>query len=437
MYSLKNRLHRNLLITVTLTMLLLLCLLYIGIQSLTKDYVITRLQHDAESVVTAMEVGVDGTWTLPKERMSTVYNRVHSGHYYIVVANGQRIRSRSLFDTEVELPTLLAGDNNCYLDEIYSNQDEQWLACLQQVTKKGQVITIWVAEDIAPLENTLWRFMVFALALVVAVIVLLVFMQYYILQRGFQQLELLQKSIKQMQLGTDDLDREKLPSEILPLVKEIDRLLKQLSQRVQRTRNALGNLAHELKRPLQRHQLQIETQHGELRKENESIQREIQSVIERELKRSRIVGIATPGRQTVIADDLSGLVNVLGNIYANITIKANYSDGLVLPHDRDDMLELLGNLLDNACKHADEKVEVKIEITNPGWKIIIEDDGKGVTADAIWHITDRGVRLDESVKGHGLGLSICKDIVESYGGGLGFETSELGGLKVLIFLPKL
>lgn len=104
--------------------------------------------------------------------------------------------------------------------------------------------------------------------------------------------------------------------------------------------------------------------------------------------------------------------------------------------DREDMLELIGNLLDNACKWAREQVFCQIQLSTNDISIVVEDDGLGRSEAELQHMAQRGIRLDESVAGHGLGLSICKDIVKLYGGHLEFTHSLLGGVHVSILLPR-
>ena len=125
-------------------------------------------------------------------------------------------------------------------------------------------------------------------------------------------------------------------------------------------------------------------------------------------------------------------------IYPDRIIHSHYASGLVMPFDRDDLLELLGNLLDNACKHSRKNIEIRIvHQTAPtaGYGIIVSDDGEGVSDAALSIIIERGIRLDESIQGHGLGLSICKDIVDSYQGELSFSHAKQGGLEASVFLP--
>lgn len=434
MYSLKQRLHRNLLITVTLAMMILLTVLHLGIQALTQNYVASRLLHDADSIIAALMTGPNGEWRIQEERMSTVYHRVRSGHYYLVAVNQQRIRSRSLFDIDVATPILTLGENRCSMMDFL--EQEQWLACSQAIEKQGNLVNVWVAEDISSLQDAQRWFMLFALISVVITILILLTTQYKILQKGFRQLERTRELIRQMHLGQKEVALQDLPLEIQPLVREIDRLLEQLGERVKRSRNALGNLAHALKRPLQRLHLQLETMSPAERQQSNDILQDIDSVVDRELKRARIVGVVMPGRHTQLDDDLVHLLQVMHSIYPEKNIETNYPEHLVLPHDRDDILELLGNLLDNACKFSQKRVLIQFEALDQGWRILVEDDGEGVSTEALHLIASRGVRLDENIQGHGLGLSICQDIVASYGGTMRFDQSGLGGLKVSIFLPE-
>jgi signal transduction histidine kinase len=110
--------------------------------------------------------------------------------------------------------------------------------------------------------------------------------------------------------------------------------------------------------------------------------------------------------------------------------------GLQLPWDREDLLELLGNLLDNACKWADAEVRLSVVETAEGFVLSVEDDGPGIPEAQRDQVFSRGTRLDEQTHGHGLGLGIVRDIVETWGGVLVLGESEWGGLKVEIQLPR-
>ena len=207
-------------------MFILCTVLYFGIQKLTQDFVVSRLQHDADSIIAALSIQDDELWHIPHDKMSTVFNRVQSGHYYQILVGEQVIRSRSLFDIEVKLPDNAFTENQHYAIDISEN--EHWLVWIQNINKKGIKITIWIAEDITSIEHDLEQFMIFAVISIMLSIVVFLVTQFQILNRGFSQLDHVRESIRSKRLGIDDVSLQQLPVEILPLVEEIDRLLSQL-----------------------------------------------------------------------------------------------------------------------------------------------------------------------------------------------------------------
>ena len=155
-----------------------------------------------------------------------------------------------------------------------------------------------------------------------------------------------------------------------------------------------------------------------------------------ELRRARIVGMAAPGRHFRPAEDLPGLLSVLQKIYPDVRITADYPADAILPCDRDDLLEVLGNLLDNACKYGGDNVACDITTTEEFWQLSVCDNGPGIAAARQAQILQRGIRLDEQgIDGSGLGLAMVGDIVRSYGGHLKLSNHQHGGLLVRVQLP--
>ena len=142
------------------------------------------------------------------------------------------------------------------------------------------------------------------------------------------------------------------------------------------------------------------------------------------------------GGEFRIREELPFLLDMMHKIYAHKSIQLELQEGLnEVQLDRDDLLELFGNLLDNACKFASQTIRLRIKQTDNMLVLCFEDDGPGVDAEMLNDIKIKGMRLDESVQGHGLGLSICADIIDSYQGRLEFGRSDLGGLRVEVSLP--
>lgn len=435
MQSLQRQLQRNMLLTLALVLAALLILVNTGVKQLTQNYVVSRLQHDAESIIAALTHSPDGQWHVDSSRLPAVYGRVKSGHYFRVLSHDEDIRSRSLWDHVPEVVPLTSGQyRTTYLPGLES---EQWLSWSQGIRKQNIEFTVWVAEDISELASTRHRYNLWVGTILLLTILVLVLAQHWILKRGFHQLDSVTDAIKALHAGDFSAIHRNLPLEVQPLVKEIERLLERLQQRVGRSRNALGNLAHEMKRPLQQLRLLAATLPADTRQDLQQALNTISHLVERELKRARIVGVSSPGRQTLLADELPTLLALLQKIYPQCTLRADYPPALVLPQDRDDMLELLGNLLDNACQYGQGVVLLKISEHENEWRIQVEDNGPGIPTNDLTSISTRGVRLDESQAGSGLGLAICSDIATSYQGQLRLENlTDCHGLRVTVTLPK-
>jgi len=431
MYSLKNKITRNLTINMIVVMSALLIIMYFFMQQLLQDYVLTRLADDAESLISAVEQDPNRGWQVVPGRMSGVYDRVRSGHYYQVSVNDQNILSRSLFDTDLPSTGSDPGFSGHYLAQ--GTGAETRLVLVQQVHKNGQAIKIWIAEDIEPIQKQLRQYTAYALGLVLLVTIILIYLQQRTLARSFFIFEWLRQNLSSIRYREAEKSGMPIPREIAPLVSEIEKLVDHLRQRIERTRHAIGNLAHELKRPIQLLSMQQENQKSEALLEPLE---EIKRILERELKRAKISGSPKTGGDFNIAEEMQFMIEVMRRIYPRIQVHFEHEDlTRALPLDRDDMLELIGNLLDNACKFAVHMVTLKFEMTEQKMTLIFEDDGKGLTTQQIEQIRQRGVRLDETIAGHGLGLGICNDIIDTYEGTMSFSESAPGGLRVSVEIP--
>ncbi len=430
MYSLKTRITRNLTLNMIVVMSALLIIMYFFMQQLLQDYVLTRLENDAESLISALEQDSNQKWRIMPGRMSAVYDRVRSGHYYEVDADGQRLASRSLFDGDFP-STGSSKEAGHYLARGPGSED--WLVWVRQVDKKGQTIKIWMVEDINPIQTQLQQYTFYALALVLLVTVILIYLQQRTLRQSFYVFEWLRKNLTSLRHGDSNNPEIQIPAEIAPLVTEIEKLVMHLRLRIERTRHAIGNLAHELKRPIQLLSIQLDNKQNQALADSLS---QIKYILERELKRARISGSSKAGGDFDVADEIPAMLDVMRKIYPDIQINSELgAEMIALQLDRDDMLELIGNLLDNACKFASSQAKLVINASQDWLTIVIEDDGHGLETRQLEEIKQRGVRLDESVAGHGLGLGICNDIIDTYEGKISFAESHLGGLEVSVGIP--
>jgi signal transduction histidine kinase len=283
-----------------------------------------------------------------------------------------------------------------------------------------------------------WRY---ALVSLIALLSLLL-IQYLVVRAGLWPLEQVRRQLLRLERGEIQELAGAMPAEIAPLITQINRLLQTMGQRLQRSRHALGNLAHALKTPLTLlSQLAGRPELQDCPEVREGLRAQVQtlgSISERELKRARMAGGGAPGQRVALAPEVESLVHTLNSIYHSkvLRIESRVSADAVFHGDREDFMELLGNLLDNACKWAQSHVRATIE-TGAALTVRVEDDGPGCAPENLEQLTKRGVRADESTAGHGLGLAIVQDIVDQYQGRARFgRSAELGGFMVEILLPE-
>ncbi len=270
-------------------------------------------------------------------------------------------------------------------------------------------------------------------------IALTLFIQSVVIRRTFKRLDHIQAELQALNQGQIKQLNTQVPREIVPIIQEFNHLLIHMQERLERSRHSLGNLAHALKTPLNLLTQYVDEWPSSAPQQPAKQQLErIRSLTERELKRARLAGLGNSVQRFNPQLELPILSHILQQVYQAkaLNIQFHFSAELPCFGDREDMLELLGNLLDNACKWAQQQVQCSLHLQDKSMHMLIADDGSVPTPSALQSLTERGVRLDESREGYGLGLAICKDIIKLYGGALTFSVSEgLGGLQVRVQLP--
>lgn len=407
-----------------------------SIRSLSEDYVVQHLKHDAESILNAIKIDKLNNVTLNLQQIEPVYLRPFSGQYYQIKTNTSVLRSRSLWDQELLIPDLAVSEQKSVY--LTGPKKQALIVMIYGFNKQGHHFTIAVAEDLSPVLASQKAFQYRYGYTVGFLLVFLISCQIIILRLNFHPFKQIQKQITKLRQGElDQLDTH-VPEEAIDLVREINHLLAALENRLQRSRNALGDLAHALKRPLT--VIQQLTESDELKNQPESryaIQKQttnMQGIMQRVLKQARLAGDSVVILKFNAREELPELINVLQSMYQEkpLSIEFTITGKELIDIDREDMLELLGNLLDNACKWAQSRVNITIE-NSQFLHITIEDDGPGVSEENRTKLIERGTRLDEMKEGHGLGLSIVKYMVQQYDGKLMLDRSNtLGGLSVRI-----
>ena len=438
-YSFQKRLTSILLISLICAFTLIWLIINFSVRYLIYDYIYSRLNHDNE---TLLAVVVKNTEQLDKKLLMTgaIYQKPFSGHYFEITEDGSLFRSRSLWDQTLSYDK--SSVNSKTHQQISGPMDQSLLLLVKRFKKDNKTIIIAVAEDVSEINNSIQLFRYYFSACVIFILILLITLQIFGLKKELKPLKQLHYDLKRLKLGQINELTTTTSSEFTPLKDEINLLEKTLVSRLTRHRNALSDLAHALKKPLTvLHQLSKDNNLDNLP--------EIKTILEHQcyntkhlingiLNRARLAGSITSKNNFNFNSDLIDLIDTLKMMYRDKNIKFSKKIETTIQgaFDREDILELLGNLLDNACKWCRNEVSISIIQKENLLTIVIVDDGAGIDHQDIKMIQQRGTRLDESIEGHGLGLGIVSDIIDYYKGEILYSTSEkLGGLKVSIILP--
>lgn len=439
-----NSLRRTL--TVSLTAMLVVIfsalwlLLSVAITRVAQDQLLMHLEHDGDAVIAAVSRAADGALRINQDMVEDVYRQPQSGHYFLVRAEpGPLIRSPSLGDTLLEVPALSPGARASR--SIDGPAGQSILMLTRGVVVAGQAVQVAVGEDLSEMDREVRDQSRLVLLVILPLFIAAVLLQRFMIGRALRPLDEVRHALEQ--IGRREVDRieTEAPAEVRPLVDEVNRLLVLVNRRLLQARTAIGNLAHALKTPLAvLYRVADEpTLPDGMKAQLRDQTRIIRERLERELVRARLAGGENVGGIFNPRTELEVMRRILQSIHRDKDLEIGIdAPDRNLTYDREDLLELLGNLTDNACKWARQRVHVEVA-ERPGEKITrirVADDGPGCSAEDFERLAARGVRLDESKDGHGLGLSICKEITEFYGGSITFANDpELGGLAVTVELP--
>ena len=438
--SLRRRLNRGLIMILTVVFTANWLAADWVIRAVAEREMLTRLTHDGDSLLDSLQPADNSQLKFDISHAGSVYGQAYSGHYFVIHLDGRVHYSPSLQDVRLPFPPLEGLTTQRF--HFQEGPGQQPLLVLSRgVERLGHHISISVAEDLTAIGHDIsgvrLAYSVFCLLVLMVAIVL----QTVDVKRSLSGFKVLREELAAIATGQQQQVGAIVPAEVRPLVKELNRLLLLVDRRMHQSRTALGNLAHALKTPLamlfRLAESPILQGHPELKAHIQQQNQLIHQRIERELKRARISGAFQGGAVFNPHQELTTLAQLLRNIYSEKTLDFRIQAPDQLLHcDREDMLELMGNLLDNACKWAKQTIEISVNC-DKGIALCVADDGPGCADADLQQLLKRGVRLDENIQGHGLGLAIVRDIAEFYGGSLALQRSEsLGGLQVRVNLPK-
>jgi signal transduction histidine kinase len=262
---------------------------------------------------------------------------------------------------------------------------------------------------------------------------------------GLRPLDRVRLALAEIRSGRQTRFEGDLPAEIEPLVKELNALLESNQEVVDRARTQVGNLAHALKTPLSVIINEARAGRGTLATKVAEQAALMHRQISHHLDRARIAArVNVIGAVTEVEPVVTRLIRAMQRIHGErgIAITCAVPAKARFKGEQQDFEEIVGNLLDNACKWAKTAATVTVAHAAPGGEadagrlsLTIDDDGPGLSAEEIEAATTRGGRLDETKPGSGLGLSIVADLVSMYRGRIDFRRSPGGGLRVEVELP--
>jgi two-component system, OmpR family, sensor histidine kinase PhoQ len=300
----------------------------------------------------------------------------------------------------------------------------------QKENGTNQKFTMVVSENKKAFEGqirfyrkTLWRWL-----LATTVVVLIAF--YLVLRWGLKPLQTVTEELDTIQKGKQELIEKKYPVELVPLTQGLNSLLRHERSQQKRFRNALDDLAHSLKTPLA-----VLRGLGDARASEQIAH--IDKVLDYQVRRASMAGRNAFAPPISIRNVVDKIVSALSKVYREKSLQYEViaDESLTLSMDEGDMMEVFGNLLDNASKWANSKVRLEAVKKDHAFALQIEDDGKGFPKDNREQLLERGVRADRRVPGEGIGLSVVQTIVSLYEGTIALSDSPLGGGKVLVIIP--
>jgi signal transduction histidine kinase len=413
-----------------------------AISELFSRHLERRIEQELDAYVTqiagVVAVGADGALSVARQPANPRFAAIYGGLYWQVrdESGGPALRSRSLWDVELEAGAPASPPGETSTSTIAGPAGQQLHLRERRIVvsagDRPHTLRIGVAvtrEDQDRLKSAFTQDMVFALAALGFFLVLAAWFQ---VRAGLQPLANMRRGVEAVQAGPLRRLREDGPSEIQPLVSAVNTLLREQEAALARARDRAADLAHGLKTPLTALAADVrqlrERGEVEIAEGISAVGEQMRRTVERELARSRM-RYAPGGEMTEVQPVADALARTLNRtpLGTRLNIELEVESGCAVAMDRDDLYDVLGNLMENAVRHARTQVVLSARSTVRQIEIAVSDDGPGLDPAAIEQLIQRGHRQDQR-GGAGLGLAIVSDILQAYGSALAIERAPGGGL---------
>jgi two-component system, OmpR family, sensor histidine kinase PhoQ len=444
-----HSLSRRLLVSVSVPLALffgvMMLVLDTGFRALSERSLQELLDSQMVSLIAAADPQPDGSYAPTPQELDPRLRTPRSGLYAQIRSQHHLWRSPSTAGRSSDFGALLVPGQRSNLTYTTFGHDrvaiESRAIQFADDPSGKRTLTFSVAVSLSPYEEELWRFRRELIGWFIGLMLVLLVTLAALLRWVLGPVRRMEREIHEVEEGRSETLGAGYPRELSGVATNLNALLVGERKRVARYRDTLGNLAHSLKTPLavMRASLSSSAPAGPVGAEIDRMT----GIIEHQLKRAAASGGALLGQAPVeVAQVAAELRSTLLKVYAgkDLSLELAVAPAALFVGDRGDLTELIGNLLDNACKWCRSRVRLTAssdESAGPRERLnlVIEDDGPGISADDRARVLERGVRADQNVPGHGLGLAMVHDTVDLYGGQLSIEASPLGGARFSVRLP--
>lgn len=402
-----------------------------------------RLAMLLENLIGASNVGGEGLVSLYRSMMDPRFDRPYSGWYWQISAPDEMpFRSRSLWDQEIQVDLGPRLQQETYF--VTEGPEDQVLRAVARdirLPRSDRIYRFIVAGEVTEIDDQVRAFnQTLTWWLAILGLILLTTMAIQV-RYGLKPLRRISTALSAIRTGESSKLEGEFPREIEPLVQELNALIAHNAEVVDRAQKHVGNLAHALKTPLAVMTNEAQRNAGAFA---DLVQRQTALMarhVDHHLKRARAAARGNViGSRTAVEPAIRDLVRVMARIYAERDLSFELeidaaAEGAMFRGERQDLDEMLGNLLDNAAKWAASRVVVRLSRDDDMVVVEIADDGPGISPEKRELVFARGERIDETVPGSGLGLGIVRDLADLCGGSVALDAAEEGGLAATLRLP--
>jgi len=395
------------------------------------------LQSHVYTLLAAAELNEDDSLQLPDELPEPKLSQPGSGLYAVVVDNKKNIlwRSRSTLGSQFDLPKPPAIGKRSY------NHTQNMLVIAfttsWETASKENVYTFYIAESLLPFKKQIKSFQQVLWFWLGGAAILLLAVQGTILRWSLNPLRQVAHDLTDIEAGKVKNLSGDYPVELRGLTNNLNQLIASAQANLLRYRNSLGDVAHSLKTPLAVIRATIENKPDQENLRN-IVQGQVSrmvTIIDYQLQRASTSGRTTLTAPINVLEKVNQVINALQKVHTEklVTTEIQINEIETFSGDEGDLLEILGNLLDNAFKWCRSKILIQTISNNDKLcELIIEDDGPGISEEMAANIFKRGHRADETTDGQGLGLSLVHEIVLAYDASITVSKSSIGGARISV-----